>query len=140
MDEMSGWGIAFTLFVGLLTITWLILLIRTLTELIVRPIAALVRLGALAGFYLGFGLFAALVIMFDQGTIDTWWFDGAWMLYGVIVIGFGLGALCWRLRERMDRRRRYKDVSSLIRDDAIAVHRTIAEGERKRLGRGRAAQ
>ncbi|HLS92120.1 MAG TPA: hypothetical protein VK015_01235, partial [Microbacterium sp.] len=60
MDEMSGWGIAFTLFVGLLTITWLILLIRTLTELIVRPIAALVRLGALAGFYLGFGLFAAL--------------------------------------------------------------------------------
>ena len=135
MDEMSGWGIVLTLFLGLLTITWLILLIRTLTELIVRPIAALVRLGALVGFYLGFGLFAMLVLMFDQGTIDTWWFDGAWMLYGVIVIGFVLGVLCWRLRERMDRRRAYKDVSSLVRADAIAVHKAIAEEESKRLGR-----
>lgn len=140
MGEMSGWGIAFLLFVSLLTIMWLFMLIGTLTELIVRPIAALVRLGAIVGFYLGFGLFSMLVILFDQGAIDTWWFDGAWMLYGVIVFGFVLGALCWRLRERMDRRRRYKDVSSLIRDDAIAVHRTIAEEDRKRLGRGQAEQ
>lgn len=137
---MSGWGIAFTLFLGLLTITWLILLIRTLVELIVRPIAALVRLGALVGFYLGFGLFAMLVVMFDQGTIDTWTFDGAWMLYGVIVIGFVLGTLCWRLRERMDRRRAYKDVSSLVRADAVEVHKAIAREESKRQRREQAGQ
>lgn len=137
---MTGWGIAFVLFLGLLTIVWLGLLFRTLVELIVRPIAALVRLGALVGFYLGFGLFAMLVVMFDQGTIDTWMFDGAWMLYGVIVIGFVLGTLCWRLRERMDRRRAYKDVSSLVRADAVEVHKVIAREENKRQRREQAGR
>jgi len=138
MDEMSGWGIAFTLFLGLLTITWLILLIRTLVELIVRPIAALVRLGALVGLYFGCAALAILVTMFDMGHMDTWWFDGAWMLYGMMVIGFVLGIVCWRLRERMDRRRAYKDVSSLVRADAVEVHKVIAREESKRQRREQA--
>jgi hypothetical protein len=40
----------------------------------------------------------------------------------------------------MDRRRAYKDVSSLVRADAIAVHKAIAQEESTRLGREQTEQ